>query len=118
MATKKEEKQAMNKKRSPSNFLQLYGWDLLLGFIATFYVFLVPYTKVEESFNVQYDHLEFPGVVPRTFIGALLISILASPVMLTMYLLNLPKLYSLFAGKRMEENLMLKVLVLADTLFR
>ncbi|GMP62157.1 hypothetical protein CsSME_00024360 [Camellia sinensis var. sinensis] len=61
----------------------LLGYDLLLGSIAAFYVFMVPYTKVEESFNVQamhdilyhrhhlenYDHLDFPGVVPRTFIG-------------------------------------------------
>ncbi|GLT51542.1 hypothetical protein SLA2020_249450 [Shorea laevis] len=94
-----------------SKFLQLYGYDFLLGSIAAFYVFMVPYTKVEESFNVQamhdilyhrhhlenYDHKEFPGVVPRTFIGALLVSILASPVVFTMSLLHLPKLYSLIA---------------------
>jgi alpha-1,6-mannosyltransferase len=29
------------------------GYDLLLGSIAAFYVFAVPYTKVEESFNIQ-----------------------------------------------------------------
>ena len=29
------------------------GWDVLIGSIAAFYVFMVPYTKVEESFNVQ-----------------------------------------------------------------
>ncbi|OVA11300.1 GPI mannosyltransferase [Macleaya cordata] len=107
MSTEKPE--AMNYKSS--KFLQHYGWDLLLGSIAAFYVFMVPYTKVEESFNVQamhdvlyhrlhierYDHLEFPGVVPRTFIGALLVSLFSSPVILAMHILNLPKLYSLFA---------------------
>ncbi|XP_059651656.1 dol-P-Man:Man(7)GlcNAc(2)-PP-Dol alpha-1,6-mannosyltransferase isoform X2 [Cornus florida] len=92
-------------------FLELYGYDLLLGSIAAFYVFMAPYTKVEESFNVQamhdilyhrhhienYDHLDFPGVVPRTFIGALLVSILASPIILAINVLNFPKIYSLFA---------------------
>lgn len=29
------------------------GWDLLLGSIGAFYAIVVPYTKVEESFNVQ-----------------------------------------------------------------
>ncbi|XP_021899994.1 dol-P-Man:Man(7)GlcNAc(2)-PP-Dol alpha-1,6-mannosyltransferase isoform X2 [Carica papaya] len=92
-----------------SRFLQNYGYDLILGSIAAFYVFMAPYTKVEESFNVQamhdilyhghhldnYDHLEFPGVVPRTFIGAFLVSILASPIVLIVSLLQLPKIYGL-----------------------
>lgn len=62
-------------------------------------VALAPYTKVEESFNVQachdilhygflggngtaaYDHNMFPGVVPRTFTGALAISAAAAPAL-------------------------------------
>jgi len=36
-----------------SKFLERYGYDLLLGSIAAFYVIMVPYTKVEESFNIQ-----------------------------------------------------------------
>ncbi|TKY68884.1 Dol-P-Man:Man(7)GlcNAc(2)-PP-Dol alpha-1,6-mannosyltransferase [Spatholobus suberectus] len=94
-------------------FLQRYGYDFLLGSIAAFYVLAVPYTKVEESFNVQamhdilyhrlnldnYDHLEFSGVVPRTFIGALLVSIIAAPFVLTASLLHLPKFYALLIAR-------------------
>ncbi|WJX85920.1 dolichyl-P-Man:Man(7)GlcNAc(2)-PP-dolichol alpha-1,6-mannosyltransferase [Trifolium repens] len=92
-----------------ATFLKNYGYDFLLGSIAAFYILTVPYTKVEESFNVQamhdilyhrfhldnYDHLEFPGVVPRTFIGALLVSLVASPIVFITSLLHLPKFYAL-----------------------
>ncbi|KAJ3686769.1 hypothetical protein LUZ61_015933 [Rhynchospora tenuis] len=92
-----------------TKFLQNYGWDLLLGSIAAFYAITVPYTKVEESFNVQamhdilyhrhninkYDHLEFPGVVPRTFIGALIVATLASPLVSLMQFFHVSRIYSL-----------------------
>jgi alpha-1,6-mannosyltransferase len=65
------------------------------------HLFVSPYTKVEESFNIQaihdiivhgipgsnvdqfltlnYDHFSFPGSVPRTFAGALVLSGLSRP---------------------------------------
>ena len=54
--------------------------ELALFAVVLAHVALFPYTKVEESFNLQamhdflehglalrrFDHVEFPGVVPRT----------------------------------------------------
>lgn len=65
----------------------------LIPALTLLYLHCAPYTKVEESFNIQathdiltfglpwrkaspdpisrFDHLEFPGSVPRTFVGPL-----------------------------------------------
>ncbi|XP_078437862.1 homolog of asparagine-linked glycosylation 12 isoform X2 [Wolffia australiana] len=109
---------------SSPKFLQQFGWDLLLGSIAAFYVFTVPYTKVEESFNVQaihdiiyhrhhlteYDHFEFPGVVPRTFVGALVVSFLTLPVSFLLKLLHLSKLYALISARLVLGGILLSTL--------
>lgn len=65
----------------------------VLPSVVLLHLFFSPYTKVEESFNIQaihdivtygipvenaperfsqlYDHVSFPGAVPRTFVGAI-----------------------------------------------
>ena len=62
-------------------------FDLFFFLLVLAYVRVAPYTKVEESFNTQathdvifhanelnvWDHKEFPGVVPRTFLGPLVL---------------------------------------------
>lgn len=76
------------------------GFLLIPGLILL-HLFTAPFTKVEESFNIQathdflnfglsfkqasariaafYDHVKFPGAVPRTFLGALALAGLSNP---------------------------------------
>ena len=84
---------------------EMMRWSLaLISIPLLIYLHLLvsPYTKVEESFNIQavhdiltygipakdvgptlkarYDHMTFPGAVPRTFIGALVLAGFSRPV--------------------------------------
>ncbi|OWZ30790.1 alpha-1,6-mannosyltransferase [Cryptococcus neoformans AD2-60a] len=93
----REQQQPAPRHLSPSRARCLNIVLSLLPFLVTFaHVFLSPYTKVEESFtlhavhdvlafgfnphNLQlWDHVTFPGAVPRSFIPPTLLGILVYP---------------------------------------
>lgn len=94
-----------------SGVRSLSRWDVPILAAALGYVFACPYTKVEESFGLQathdllyhrtdlaaYDHLEFPGVVPRTFLGPAALAAASSPLVAAIAALGLPKLFAQYA---------------------
>jgi alpha-1,6-mannosyltransferase len=84
---------------------------LVIPSLILLHLFAAPYTKVEESFNIQaahdfltfgisyrntaakiqafYDHVVFAGAVPRTFIGALALAGISNPF-IQLFSLDLP----------------------------
>ncbi|KAH8591383.1 Alg9-like mannosyltransferase family-domain-containing protein [Bisporella sp. PMI_857] len=70
---------------------------LVIPVLIILHLIAAPYTKVEESFNIQathdialhglnltsqnFDHITFPGAVPRSFIGASLLALTSKPIL-------------------------------------
>lgn len=92
----------MSADHNPAGHLDYAVFSLfLIPLVVLIHLWVAPYTKVEESFNIQathdvlvygtplssiyqklsssYDHFAFPGAVPRTFIGPVLLAGVARP---------------------------------------
>ncbi|KAI1765302.1 glycosyltransferase family 22 protein [Hypoxylon sp. FL1150] len=76
--------------------------SLAIPALIVIHLLVAPYTKVEESFNMQathdilvygtptkdiynrlssrYDHFDFPGAVPRTFVGSIMLAGFSQPI--------------------------------------
>ncbi|CAI5722013.1 unnamed protein product [Hyaloperonospora brassicae] len=100
--------------------------ELLAASAMTAYLLLCPFSKVEESFNLQathdllvlgvrnvsqFDHLEFPGVVPRTFLGSLVVAAISRPIIWIIFALGGQKIWVQLATRWVLGMLTLGALV-------
>eukprot|EP01138_Halocafeteria_seosinensis_P006634 gb/GECG01006782.1/.p1 GENE.gb/GECG01006782.1/~~gb/GECG01006782.1/.p1 ORF type:complete len:709 (+),score=48.80 gb/GECG01006782.1/:1-2127(+) len=93
-------------KAHASTTWELDRWSLVLAVIIVLQIIGSPFTKVEESFHMQathdilyhqtdlasYDHNDFPGPVPRSFVGPLIMAGASSMLASILTWRMLPKL--------------------------
>ncbi|KAL0215708.1 hypothetical protein P9112_007892 [Eukaryota sp. TZLM1-RC] len=97
----------------------LYASTLLLFIIIVSYTVLAPGTKVEESLTTQaihdilflrsnissYDHLSFPGPVPRTFLPSLTYATLSAPFVAVAQHFSVPKPYLILIPRLVQATI-------------
>lgn len=99
-------------KAHVSSTWELDRWSLVLAVVILLQIIGSPFTKVEESFHVQathdilyhqtdlasYDHKMFPGPVPRSFVGPLILAGASSTLASILTWRMLPKLLVHYVG--------------------
>jgi alpha-1,6-mannosyltransferase len=75
----------------------------------------IPFRNVSNTLRTQFDHLSFPGAVPRSFAGALVLSTMSQPFVMLLdnkidrqllgaIAANIPIIHGVFAANSVVDN--------------